>query len=352
MIDRRTRRRALLASAIAGGAALIWIAAPFGPRQDASGSASPGKATRQASALIVAAGVVEPASDEVLLANEIGGTLRSVMVREGDSVRRGQILATINSDELTAQLASSRAALALRAAEVEKLRAGARAQERREAAASLLGAQARLESTSTRLTRLRALERNGFAARASLEEAVAAQAEASAARDVAAERSALINAPPRAEDVRIAVAALGMARAEVNRAAAAAEKSFIRAPIDGTVLRVLAQPGEVMAVLRPTVVATIGDLRSLRVRTEVDEADIGHVKPGQAAYVTVDAYPGRRFAGFVTRAAGRMGTKEIAVEEPSSRKDARVLEVIVRLNPGVSLPIGLRCDVFITRPLS
>ena len=297
--------------------------------------------------MIVAAGVVEPASEEVQLANEIGGTLHAVIVREGERVQAGQVVATLVDDQLQAELASARFLLEQRSGELRRIRAGARVQQRLEAEANLRVSQAHFDSVDAALARLRPLVSSGFVTRAAVDNAVAARREAEGERDAAAERYSLINAPPRAEDVQIAVAAEQAAAADVRRAAAAADRATIRAPISGTVLRVLARPGEVVAVLRPTVVATIGDLRSLNVRTEVDEADIGRVALEQRAYVTVDAYPGRRFGGVVTRTAERMGSKQIAVSDPSSRKDAMVLEVIIRLDQGVALPIGLRCDVFI-----
>ena len=103
------------------------------------------------------------------------------------------------------------------------------------------------------------------------------------------------------------------ARAEVVRSEAAVENAQIEmddadvlAPIDGTILRRDVERGQVISsptrdVAGGTVLLTMADLERVRVRTLVDETDIGKIRPGLAATVTVTAFPDRRFRGTVLK---------------------------------------------------
>jgi HlyD family secretion protein len=65
--------------------------------------------------------------------------------------------------------------------------------------------------------------------------------------------------------------------------------------------------------------------------------------------VSADALAGKSFGGKVSYVASRMGKRNLVSDNPTERKDARVLEVLIELDPGAELPIGLRVDVRITQ---
>ena len=78
-------------------------------------------------------------------------------------------------------------------------------------------------------------------------------------------------------------------------------------------------------------------------------ADVADLALGQTAWVTADAYGTRRFSGRVIRIGETLGQKGIRTERPNERTDTRVLETLVELDAGTTLPIGLRVDAFIAR---
>ena len=88
------------------------------------------------------------------------------------------------------------------------------------------------------------------------------------------------------------------AQAQVDYAKAQVQKTFIRSPISGTVLQLAAQQGETLAagLSAPTLII-VADLNRLQVDAFVDETDIGKVRLGQEADVTVDAFPQHVFKG-------------------------------------------------------
>jgi HlyD family secretion protein len=106
------------------------------------------------------------------------------------------------------------------------------------------------------------------------------------------------------QDVQQAREAVHLAQAQVDYAKAQVQKTYIRTPISGTVLQLAAQQGETLAagLSAPTLIV-VADLDRLQVNAFVDETDIGRVRVGQKADVTVDAFPRHHFKGRVVKIA-------------------------------------------------
>ena len=85
----------------------------------------------------------------------------------------------------------------------------------------------------------------------------------------------------------------------------------------------------------------------MRVRVDVDEADIGKVQVGQRAFVSAQAYGERKFWGRVVRISQKLGKKNIRTEEPTERIDTKILETLIELDEEHKLPTGLRVNAFI-----
>src|SRR5262252_2552785 len=296
---------------------------------------------------LAASGVVEPFSEEISIGNEVKGVLTRLVVQEGDTIAAGQVVAETSNGDLAADVKIAEAQLALRQAELTKLMNGARAEERRVAAANLREAEAALTNSKRKLERKSPLAVRGAISVEELDEAQSAFTIAEARRDRLAQQLSLINADPRAEDVSIAQANVKLAEANLIRASALLEKTIIRAPINGKVLSVLRRVGEPVAEFPPTIIIKMGDTSRLHVRAELDETNVARVKLNQHTHVTADAYGNQRFSGRVVKIANKMGRKALHSDDPAERLDAKVLDVLIELEPATILPIGLRVDVFI-----
>jgi HlyD family secretion protein len=306
-----------------------------------------------AARLVAAPGIVEPATAERDIAASVTGTLEGPMPAEGQKVSAGDIIAEVDNRDLKAELAAAEAQVAVRQNQLDKLNAGARAEERQEAAAELQQADAQLQLAQRNFGRSQKLVQEGIASVESADAARAGYQSALAHRDLMAARVALINAPPRPEDVAIATADLAIAKADVADLQAKIEKTRMRSPIDGIVLKRYKEPGETVSDMPPTLVAIVGDVSHLRVRAEVDEADIAHIAVGQHVTVTADAFGQRRFTGTVVRIGARLGPKYIKTDAPGERFDTKVLEAMIALDGHPPLPSGLRVTVlFDTTPQS
>jgi len=94
----------------------------------------------------------------------------------------------------------------------------------------------------------------------------------------------------REEDIARAKAELALAEAELDEARARLEKTFIKSPIDGTVLRKHLKEGESVSDMRDMPIVTVANTNVLRVRVDVDETDVSKLQIDQRAYVQADAY--------------------------------------------------------------
>src|SRR5882672_3858676 len=293
---------------------------------------------------IAAGGCVEPASEARELAATTVGRL-TMAVGEGDHVSAGDLIAEVENDDLKAQLAAAEATQDARANELARLKAGARAQEIAEATAAVREAEAVAVHARTNFERQSALGMKQIASQEDVERAQADRDAAVAHRDLLAERLALLVAPPRYEDVGIAQANLAKAKQDVSAIKAAIEKTLIRSPIDGAVLKLSRKTGETVTYLPPTLIATIGDTGRLRVVADVDQADWARITPGMTAWVTAEAFSQTRFRGTVSRRGEQAGTKKCVSDNPEERLDTKTVEVLIDLEPGVTLPIKSRVDI-------
>jgi HlyD family secretion protein len=299
--------------------------------------------------LIAGPGRVEPYSEDIKIGSELSGRLKSVNVEEGDKIRRGQVLAELENADYRAQVESARANVIAKEATLRKVVNGARHQERAEAWSSVGEAKAVMENAQSELERRRELYKAGVVSREELDR-YAREADVAAARyDAAVQQHALVDDHAREEDQSLAEADVKLAQAQFDEAQARYEKTFIRSPIDGTVLRKHHRSGESVSNSStvPDPVLTIGDRKTLRVRVDVDETDVSKVREGQRAYVTADAYGAQKFWGHVVRVGQQLGPKNVRTDEPTERVDTKILETLVELDPGSRLPDGLRVDAFI-----
>jgi ABC exporter DevB family membrane fusion protein len=345
------KRAAILGVAVfgAGLTAGITLSDALRPTAEAA-AAAPAEASRpHAAGLVAAPGRVEPVSEEIDIGAELAGRLAEVLVDEGDAVTRGQVLARLDSDDERARLASAEASLAVAHAELARVVNGARPEERREARAAVRQADAELEQAEREWRRRDELVRDGVIPAEELDRAARALRVTRAKLDEVRERADAIDSTAREDERTRAEAAVRLARARVDEAGAVLEKTVLRAPVDGTVLRRYKEAGESVAPesTDSARVFTVADMRRLRVRVDVDEHDVARVAVGQTAWVTADAYGGRRFEGTVVRVGSLLGRKNIRTDEPAEKVDTRVLETLIELSADARLPVGLRVDAFI-----
>jgi HlyD family secretion protein len=293
--------------------------------------------------LLAAPGRVEGRGDTISVGAAADGIVEAVLVTDGQKVTKGTVLALIGCDDIKAEMDQAKAETeSAQQARIRLLR-GSREEERRAAAQKTAAAQAVLMQTQEHFKRLDTLYQKEEIAPDLFEQAKrdfeVAQANYQNARD----DQDLVESGPLPEEKAKADADVTAAEKSVSVATEKLQKCTIRAPISGTVLRILTRAGESYSTLLPRPLFSLADDSIRRVRAEVDERDIGKVKVGQRTIVTADGFQGRQFEGRVVELAQVMGRKSVLSGDPAEKADRDVLEVIIELDQSAKeLPIGLR----------
>jgi HlyD family secretion protein len=270
------------------------------------------------SALVKAAGPVE-AVVTVNVGSQLSGRIADVFVNFNDLVKAGQPIARLDQEIFSARVNEAKAGLkvAAAAALVQKAAmeratiAVANAESARKLAqAQSAATKARQDETERDLQRKLELARTGSVTDREL-------TQARAQRDIGAAdlRASLEEVNMKDEAIAIAQAETRMAEANIDNAQAIVEqrraavdqaqldldRTVLRAPIDGVIIKRDVNPGQTVAVsLEAKTLFTIAnDLREMEVHGTIDEADVGALKIGQRALFTVDAFPDRTFIGRV-----------------------------------------------------
>lgn len=304
-------------------------------------------ASPAAGRVIAAAGRVEPVSEELKIGSELDGRLRRVPVEEGQAVRAGQVIAELDNADFAARVQLARAQVAERQSELERLVNGSRHQERNEAAAQVREAQVVVDNAKLERERRQGLLDRGAVSRTEFDTVDREYRVARARLEAISERKALVDDVTRPEDIARAKAEVAAAKARLEEAESLLAKTIIRSPIDGVILRKKLRAGESVSSKGEPPVVTLGNLSRLRIRVDVDESDVARLSVGQTAWATAPAYGETRFTGKVVEIGRILGRKNIRTDEPSERVDTKILETLVELDAGQTLPVGLRVDVFL-----
>ena len=225
--------------------------------------------------------------------------IAEVLVQEGDHVRRGQLLARLDTRRLEPQLAEAEATTAAQRAVVARLHHGSRPEEIAQARANVASAQADAANAELQYRRLSGLARESLRA-VSQQDADNAKAalDVAQAKLVVSERALdLAVTGPRREDIDQAEA---QARSDEARAALLRQQladADLHAPTDAVVRTRLMEPGELASPDRP--VFSLAITNPKWVRAYVNGEELGRVHPGMPAGIEVSTYPGRRFPGWV-----------------------------------------------------
>lgn len=332
----------LLTAGALAVAAMIHVNAGAATGRGPAASEKPAKEST-----ICAAGKVEPVSEEIKIGSQLSGVLHEVPVEEGQRVAKGAVIAVLDNSDYAARVAQASATVEVRQAELDRLVNGARDQERREAAASVEEASAVLDNARTELERRRSLFQTGDISRSDWERAEREFQVAEARVSQASQRHAFLDAPARADERARAEAAVSLAKAQLAESQALLEKTVVRAPFAGTVLKRFRKAGETVSDKGDTPIVSFGDNSRLRVRVEVDETDVAKLRLGDRAYFTAPAFGAQRFEGRVARIGSELGQKNIETGAPSEKVDTKILETLVDLDGHPPLPAGLRVDSYI-----
>ncbi len=326
---------------------------------------------------IMALGRLEPQGETIRLSvTESSGSTRvaKILVKEGEKVRSGQIIAILDSrDRRASALEQSQEQVKVAQSKLAQIEAGAKSGEiqaqkanisRLESeldgqiatqAATVTRSAAELRNAESEYQRYQSIYQDGAVsasirdgrlltlqtAQARLREAKAAQERTIATvKDQLKEAKETLNriAEVRPVDVNVARAEVDSAIASVKQAESELELSNVRSPRDGRILKINTKSGEVISD-QTKGIAEIGNTDTMYAVAEVYQSDIKQVKMGQTAIITSNAFKGE-LKGTVDQIGWQIAKQDVLGTDPAASQDARVVEVKVRLTPAASQVVG------------
>jgi multidrug resistance efflux pump len=303
---------------------------------------------RQAGKPFEWSGTVEARTIEV--GSRVGGRVEQVHVREGDSLKAGQTLITLEKGDLPAQRLIAQGQLTQAEGALEKVASRtlptARRAEIAEAQARVQAQAATAEKAKMDQARFRKLFEGGAGTRADADNATLAARNADAQSSaLRAQLDVLLHGTP--QDVKSAEGLVEAARGRLQQIDVALDELAIRAPRAVRVEALDLRPGDILAPNAPA--ARLLEPAELYVRIYVPETQIGHVHPGQQVPITVDSFPGRSFAGRVESIASEGEFTPRNLQTADERAD-QVFATRVRIEDGADvLRAGMAAMVRVPR---
>jgi HlyD family secretion protein len=312
-------------------AGLIWFSVSSGSRNAVVVQTGKVATVDSLASVVSASGEIKPKTYVNIGANAFGKIVK-LYVKEGDQVKRGQLLAQIESAQPAADVEANRAAL-----EVSSTDSVA-------ATAALKRAQADLERTKLDYERASGLLEAGLIPKSdydtkktAYDAAVAALAQAQAQDKSARQR-------------------IGQQRATLARVSDMLSKTTYAAPFDGVITNLPVREGETVVVgiqnSPGSTLMTLADTSVITAEVKVDETDIVNIKNGQVAEVTIDAIPGKTFKGYVSEIGNNALLRSTGVstaQATTGATEAKDFKVVVTLqDPPENLRPGLSTTAKIT----
>ncbi|HWR35014.1 MAG TPA: efflux RND transporter periplasmic adaptor subunit [Clostridia bacterium] len=279
------------------------------------------------------------------LSFKIPGRVEQRLVREGDAVREGQLVAVLDSAELSEEAAARRADVQTAREELAELEAGSRPEEIKQGEANLGLVQAEELRLRTDRERLRKLHEKDLISHQQWDAAVTAHEVATARVREAQERLELLRQGPRREKIAQARSRLERARQSLAMADTRLGYAKLISPVNGIVLSENIEPGEYVSPGTPIV--TTAQLSDVWMRGYVPETDLGRVKLGQPVCVTSDTFLGKQYSGRVTFISSQAEFTPKMVQTQKERVKLVYRIKVDIANPELELKPGMPADAVV-----
>jgi HlyD family secretion protein len=308
---KKNKKKLFIFSGIGVLAVVLVLVVVLGSKKENIITVQTEKVTRRTITQVVnASGKIQPET-MVKINAEVSGEITSLPVKEGDRVKRGELLVRIKPDQYQAQ--------------VDRAEAGLQS-----ARANMNLQKANLEKAESEYKRAQELYEKKLL---SDQEYIAAKTSANASRS----------------QYESAQAGVQQAQASLRDAKESLAKTTIYSPMNGTVSQLLSELGERVSgssFTQGTQIMTVADLSMMEARVDVGENDIVTISIGDTARITIDAYPDKKFIGVVYEIANTAKSKGLGTQEEVTNFEVkiRVLNKDISLRPGMSMTADIETE--------
>ena len=281
---------------------------------------SPGTAAAAADQTILTVTGYIIAAHKIEVASKVIGRVAWIGVEKGDKVRAGQTIVRLEDDEYRAQVLQQQGQLANLQAKLLELRNGSRPEEIAKAKADRDESQADLENAKVSLQRTKQLAEEGVLARQALDDAQA-KYDGAVAKVASLQRSLdLSMLGPRKEEIAQVEGQIDQARGALLYSQTQLDNTVIKAPVTGTILDRNVEKGEFVTngfvgdKGAKGYLVTMADLNDLQVELDISQSDFPKLGPNQKGFVTTDAYPDKKYSGYVEQVSPEADRSKATVQ--------------------------------------
>jgi HlyD family secretion protein len=260
------------------------------------------------------------AAHKIEVAAKVIGKVRWIEVDKGDRVQAGQVLVRLEDDEYQAQLQQAKGQLASLQAKLDEALHGARPEEILQAQANLESARADLADAKLSLDRAKELIREGLTPKQSLDDAQTRYDGAVHKVNSLQKAYELVKLGPRQEEIDALRGQVEQAKGAVAYAETNLANTVIRAPVTGTILERAVEKGEFVTTSfvgdrgAKGYVVSLADLNDLEVELDINQNDFAKLHSGQHGTVTTDAFPDRKYDGYIKEISPEANRQKATVQ--------------------------------------
>jgi HlyD family secretion protein len=289
---------------------------------------------------IDATGTIE--SVNVVLSSKTSGEIKELKINEGDRVKQGDTIIIVDTETLRLQLRQQESGAEMSRAQLDLLRNGARKEDILLAESSLNQARVNYEQAKSDLERLRKLYQTLTITKKQYDDAVSHYDIMNNQLSSAKENYSKMKNYSRPEDIKQAEAKLNQSLASADLIKKNINDSYVVSPLNGIIVKKYFEVGEMVSPMSSLV--KISDLTNVELYIYVTELELGKIKLGQKAEVTVDAFKDKKFNGKVTYISpeAEFTPKNIQTKDERTKL---VFAVKIELpNPDFELKSGMPAD--------
>ncbi len=292
---------------------------------------------------IEASGNIE--STNVIVSSKVNGEIEKILYDEGQFVNEGDTVMTIDHETLQLQLDQAEAGVEAARAQLKLLRTGARKEDISQAEEGVRQAQVSFDLAKKDKERMESLHQSNSISQNQYDNAVAKFELAKAQLKSAEENLTKIKNLARPEEIQQAEANLNRQTAAAKLLKKSINDSYVQSPINGVIVNKFFERGE--TVTQMSSLFKVSDLREVNLIIYVSEEELGKVKLGQTADVSVDAYPDKKYSGKVIYISPEA---EFTPKNIQTKDERTKLVFAVKLrveNPDYELKPGMPADAVV-----
>ncbi len=279
---------------------------------------------------------------DIIISSKVGGTVEEIKADEGSNISKGDTILTIDHETLDIQLRQAEAGLDGANAQFQLVKEGARKEDINQAKEAVKQAGANLESAKSDLSRLKSLYESQAITEKQFEDVKTRADIAESQYQSAKANLEKMNNISRPAEIKQAEANYGKTAASVDLIEKQIRDSFIISPIRGSVVEVYAEEGE--NVNPQTSLVKVSNLSEVELIIYISETDLGKVKTGQDAEVSIDTFPDKTYNGKITYISpeAEFTPKNIQTKDERTKL---VFKVKIKIpNPAYELKAGMPAD--------